>query len=76
VQALIKRGADPNIPGRRGLRPLAAAAYNDSEESVKLLLERGADPNALDDEGKGAIVYAAGRANASIVALLLDAARC
>ncbi|MBV9290524.1 MAG: ankyrin repeat domain-containing protein, partial [Hyphomicrobiales bacterium] len=49
------------------------AAYNGSEENVKLLIEHGADPNALDDEEKGAIVYAAGRANASIVALLIDA---
>jgi uncharacterized protein len=55
------------------LRPLAAAAYNGSEESAELLLEHGADPNALDDDGKGAMVYAAGRAYAPIVALLIEA---
>ncbi len=72
TRLLIDRGADPNIPGRTGLRPLAAA-YNGSQESAELLLKHGADPNALDDGDKGAMVYAAGRANAPIVALLIEA---
>ncbi len=70
---LLERGADPNLSGRKGLRPLDAAAYNGSTETVQALLKYGADPNALDDEGKSAIVYAAGHGYAPVVALLLQA---
>ena len=73
IRLLIDRGADPNISGRKGLRPLAAAAYNGSAGSVELLLKHGADPNALDDDGKSAMVYAAGRAYAPVVELLIAA---
>ncbi len=73
MSLLIGRGADPNIAGRSGERPLAAAAYNGSADTAALLLKHGADPNALDDDGKGAMVYAAGRADAPIVALLIAA---
>jgi hypothetical protein len=73
VALLLERGADPNLPGRKGLRPLAAAAYNGSMESVEALLKFGADPNALDDEGKGAIVYAAAHGYAPVVVTLLQA---
>ncbi len=73
IALLLERGADPNLPGRKGVRPLAAAAYNGSTESVEALLKFGADPNALDDDGSGAIVYAAGHGYAPVVVLLLQA---
>ena len=73
VALLLERGADPNLPGRKGLRPLAAAAFNGSTESVGALLKFGADPNALDDDGQGAIVFAAGHGYDPVVALFLQA---
>ncbi|MGH6799562.1 MAG: ankyrin repeat domain-containing protein, partial [Roseiarcus sp.] len=73
IALLLDRGADPNLPGRKGLRPLAAAAYNGSEESVEQLLKHGADANALDDDGEGAMVYAVGHGYAPVAALLLQA---
>ena len=73
IALLLEGGADPNLPGRKGLRPLAAAAFNGSTESVAELMKFGADPNALDDDGSGAIVYAAGHGYAPVVALLVQA---
>jgi len=73
VALLLERGADPNLPGRKGIRPLAAAAFNGSTESVAELMKFGADPNALDDDGSAAIIYAAGHGYAPVVALLLQA---
>ena len=73
VALLLERGADPNLPGRKGLRALAAAAFNGSTGSVAELMKFGADPNALDDNGSGAIVYAAGHGYAPVVALLVQA---
>ena len=70
---LLERGADPNLAGRKGLRPLAASAFNGSTESVEKLLQFGADPNALDDEGKSAIMYAAAHGYATVVVTLLQA---
>ncbi len=55
------------------MRPLAAAAYDGSEETVQLLLKHGADANALDDDGKSAMIYAAARAYAPIAGLLIEA---
>ena len=70
---LLDHAADPNVRGRSGETPLAAAAYNGAAETVDRLLKHGADPDAVDDDGKGAMVYAAGRAYAPIVGALIDA---
>ena len=70
---LIERGADPNVPGRSGATPLAAAAFGGEEDSVAALLAHHADPKVPDRTGKAPIVYAAARGRAGIVKLLLAA---
>jgi uncharacterized protein len=73
VALLLAKGADPNLPGRSGVTPLAAAAFKGNGRIVDQLIARGADPNAVDSTGKAAITYAAARGFALIVRRLLDA---
>jgi uncharacterized protein len=70
---LLAKGADPNIPGRSGVTPLAAAAFKGNDRIVEDLLARGAHPNLMDATGKAAITYAAARGFAGLVSRLLDA---
>ena len=60
-------------PGRSGVTPLAAAAFNGKDRLVALLLAHRADPLALDSTGKSPIVYAAARGHRAIVDRLLGA---
>ena len=39
---LLEHGADPNLPGKRGITPLAKAAWTSSIEILELLLKHGA----------------------------------
>src|SRR6476660_8155450 len=73
VDLLLRKGADPNLPGRSGVTPLAAAAYKGNEAVVALLLARRADPALIDTTGKSAMIYAAARGFPEIVRRLLDA---
>ena len=73
VDLLLRKGADPNLPGRSAVTPLAAAAYKGNEAVVALLLAHRADPTLMDSTGKGAIIYAAARGFPAIVRRLLDA---
>jgi len=45
VRALIKYGADVNLPDRTGTSPLIAAVLFEQHELVRLLLAAGANPN-------------------------------
>ena len=65
--------ADPNLPGRSGVTPLAAAAFKGNGRIVDQLIASGADPDAVDATGKAAMTYAAGRGFALIVRRLLEA---
>ncbi len=44
VTLLLKKGADPNLPGSTGSTPLVQAVQSGKEEMVTLLLNAGADP--------------------------------
>ena len=46
VKLLIDHGADVNVKGKGGIRPLYHAVYNQNEKMVQLLIESGADVNA------------------------------
>jgi len=73
VAALLARGADPNLAGRSGVSPLAAAAFRGNDRIVEPLLARGVAPDHLDATGKTPIIYAAARGFALVVGRLLDA---
>jgi ankyrin repeat protein len=70
---LLAKGADPNLPGRAGVTPLAAAAFKGNDRILAELLARGANPDPIDATGKAPIAYAAARGFAGIVRRLLDA---
>src|SRR5262249_36587107 len=73
VAALLSHDADPNLTGRSGVSPLAAAAFQGNDRIGQLLLSRGAHPDHLDATGKGPIGSGAGRGFEPIAPRLLDA---
>ncbi len=74
LRALLAAGADPNLPGPRGNKPLHMACESKKAVLVGLLLEAGADVDAPNDNGESALLVAARRgAPESVVALLLAA---
>jgi hypothetical protein len=71
--ALIRSGADPNLPGGvNGCTPLMHAIHKGQGEMVKLLLKNGADPN-LRAGGTTALLMAAGYGYHDMVETLLRA---
>lgn len=55
VEALIKAGADVNVPTPEGVTPLMVALDNDHNDVAKLLLDRGANPHVSDWWGRTAL---------------------
>jgi ankyrin repeat protein len=45
IEALVKKGADPNVSDESSMTPLALAAGDGKIELIKLLLYKGADIN-------------------------------
>lgn len=59
VPALLKAGADPNLPGGAQLdTPLHVAVSHGKLELAKLLIEAGADLKAVDGQGRTALFHA------------------
>jgi hypothetical protein len=58
VQALLARGADPDLPSWNGRTPLMQASTQGHPGIVDLLLRRGADLLPTDGEGKTALLLA------------------
>ncbi|GAA88459.1 ankyrin repeat protein [Aspergillus luchuensis IFO 4308] len=71
-QALLKKGADPNMVDWYGRTPLHYAAGRGREEFVKLLLDYGVDINLKDNNGATPLIRAVAGRHDSIVRLLLD----
>ncbi len=72
VRALLKAGADPNLPNGMDITPLMIASAAGKLEIVQALLEAGADPNIRDKEGRTALMFAAKSGQPALVELLLS----
>ncbi len=57
VRALLKRGADANLPDAESNTPLIIAALLQSKQLISLLLEAGADPSIKNQDGYSAADY-------------------
>jgi ankyrin repeat protein len=72
--ALLKAGANPNLPDDLGTTPLMLAAASGSVDSVKALLDAGADVNARDkSRGQTALMFAAGFDRIAVIPVLAAA---
>ncbi len=60
VRELLKRGANPNAKGSRGLTPLMAACASEFQNPtvIEALLAKGADLDARDELGRTALDWA------------------
>ncbi|MCJ1389992.1 hypothetical protein MMC18_002850 [Xylographa bjoerkii] len=58
VEALLLKGADPNVEDKEGSTPLRDAISSNKVRCVQLLLTAGADAHHLDSLGKGLISHA------------------
>ena len=72
VLKLISRGADVNLEGQHGNRPLHTAASMGYDAIVKALLEGGADPNLEDDAADTPLDAAIASKAISVVHCLID----
>jgi ankyrin repeat protein len=65
VEALIRSGANVNVPTPEGVTPLMIALDNEHNDVAKLLLDRGADPNLWDWWGRTALYVVVDRKEAA-----------
>jgi uncharacterized protein len=61
VDALIRAGADVNVPTPEGVTALMLAIDNEAYDVARLLLDRGANPNVWDWWGRTALYIAVDR---------------
>jgi ankyrin repeat protein len=52
VKAVLRAGADPNLPDRYGSTPLYRASVQNMPDNVRVLLVAGADPNRESGTGE------------------------
>jgi ankyrin repeat protein len=69
---LLEHGAKLEEQDRGGLAPLALAARNGNDDSVRFLIEHGANIRAEDFSGRTPLHYAAQYGHAGSATLLLD----
>jgi ankyrin repeat protein len=73
VVALIKAGADVNVPQPDGATALHWAAHWNDVATAADLLQRGANPNAANDYGVTPLILAATNGSAEMIKALLKA---
>lgn len=70
INAMLERGADPNVTDSNGMTPLMHAAIRGDHQSVTSLVSAGADSNVTDKYGKTAYTYAATCGNVHVIGAL------
>eukprot|EP00607_Mallomonas_marina_P007855 CAMPEP_0182420398 /NCGR_PEP_ID=MMETSP1167-20130531/5168_1 /TAXON_ID=2988 /ORGANISM="Mallomonas Sp, Strain CCMP3275" /LENGTH=639 /DNA_ID=CAMNT_0024596285 /DNA_START=114 /DNA_END=2033 /DNA_ORIENTATION=- len=71
VSELIKAGVDTNIPNKKGVTPISAAAHKGNTSIIQALIEAGASVNALNTSGSTALIQASHFGHVEAVRLLL-----
>eukprot|EP01036_Dinobryon_divergens_P026735 gene26735-35415_t len=71
VEALLQAGVDPNIPSKKGVTPISAAAHKGNIQLMQLLIEAGATVNSANASGSTALIQAAHFGHLDAVKLLL-----
>uniref|UniRef100_A0AAQ5XTX7 Tetratricopeptide repeat, ankyrin repeat and coiled-coil containing 1a n=1 Tax=Amphiprion ocellaris TaxID=80972 RepID=A0AAQ5XTX7_AMPOC len=69
---LLERGAELEIPNRRGMAPLLSTSKHGHTQVAELLLKQGADINVSDKQDRTALMLAASEGHTSTVELLLS----
>uniref|UniRef100_A0A3Q1F5U5 Tetratricopeptide repeat, ankyrin repeat and coiled-coil containing 1a n=1 Tax=Acanthochromis polyacanthus TaxID=80966 RepID=A0A3Q1F5U5_9TELE len=69
---LLERGAELEIPNRRGMVPLLSTSKHGHTQVAELLLKHGADINVSDKQDRTALMLAASEGHMSTVELLLS----
>ncbi len=59
VELLLENGADPELPGWRGLTPFMEAARMGHPQVLEILQRRAVSVNAVDEDGRTALIWAA-----------------
>lgn len=71
VEVLISCGADPNLPSRKGVTPISAAAHKGNVLIMQVLINAGATVNAVNSSGSTALIQASHFGHIEAVKLLL-----
>lgn len=72
VESLIKIGADPNLPNKKGITPISAAAHKGNIYILKVLVIAGAQVNGLNSSGSTALIQASHFGHHDAVVYLLQ----
>jgi hypothetical protein len=73
AKALVENGADVNFVPAEGTQPIAAAAWNEDDDTMlHYLIEHKANPNVVPPTGRSPLIYSIGRDRADRVKYLLD----
>lgn len=71
VLSLIKAGIDANVPNKKGVTPISAAAHKGNIVIMQALIDANAAVNALNTSGSTALIQASHFGHADAVRLLL-----
>ena len=72
VEELCMAGVDVNIPNRKGITPISAAAHKGRAAILQMLIDAGALVNAVNSSGSAPLIQAAHFGHQDCVQLLLD----
>lgn len=71
IRFLAQRGANPNIPNKKGVTPLQLAVTMGFIEGVEELIKHGAEVEVTDSSGETPLISAVHRRDTALVRLLL-----